>query len=600
MLKTNKYKTLPFSVVTIIITTLICFVLTYQFSWKGNDGEGYKRIIDGDGKGYYLYLHNIFLNRNIANQTPDNRFILEEAGRGVNKYFAGTAIAISPFFGIAYLIAYFQNDKLDGYSFPFQSAVSFAALFYLLAGLFFLRRFLKLYNLSDTTISIVILLCVFGTNLLTYCILEPSLSHIYSFAFISAFVYLTKKLFNTADTKYLIYALAVLAFIILIRPVNLIIILLLPFLAGSTGNIKKIFILKCKPVDFFWGILIFVCIVSIQMFLWYIQTGKIIIWSYKNEGFDFSHPHFWDFLFSFRKGFFIYTPLMFAALFGLVFIDKKSKFEFISFILFILQLFYILSSWWNWYYGPSFGQRVMVEFYPVFALMLAFLIEKPQSKFIKTIILTIAAIFMVMNLIQTYQYQSQIISSWDMNFNKYRYTFLKTSPEFKDCLGGNNDILPYNSTKKLLFSVNNDFEREYPFCLVNNVIFDSSSKSKVCSFHNTEYNAMVNISVDSSFISERGLFAGLNLEIYQPDEENSNKEYLVIDISDSAGKNYFYYSFHLNETPDDAYKKWNKTNYTIEIPSIRNVNDKMSIYIWNCGKENFYIDNFKLRIYSIH
>ena len=54
--------------------------------------------------------------------------------------------------------------------------------------------------------------------------------------------------------------------------------------------------------------------------LWKWQTGSWVVYSYKDEGFDFMHPHFWEFLFSFQKGWLLWSPIIgiaffFAALF---------------------------------------------------------------------------------------------------------------------------------------------------------------------------------------------------------------------------------------------------------------------------------------------
>ena len=163
--------------------------MTIQYSWKGLDGNGYMQIISSDGVGYYMYLPNIFINKTIANQEIDNRFVLDYEGRGVNKCYVGTAVAISPFFALGYARAASQGLVDDGYSLPFQKAISFAGLFYLAIGLFFLVALLKLYHISNWIISFVSIAIVFGTNLLTYAVIHPSMSHIYSWAFMTAFLF---------------------------------------------------------------------------------------------------------------------------------------------------------------------------------------------------------------------------------------------------------------------------------------------------------------------------------------------------------------------------------------------------------------------------
>src|SRR3954463_5724293 len=101
-----------------------------QFTWNGEEDDAYKKIIRGDGKGFYMYLPAIFITQDLGQQEPDNRFIFKTEGGSINKYFAGTAVCMAPFFAAGYA-ADFSGDAPDGYSEPFQKALSIAALFYL-------------------------------------------------------------------------------------------------------------------------------------------------------------------------------------------------------------------------------------------------------------------------------------------------------------------------------------------------------------------------------------------------------------------------------------------------------------------------------------
>jgi hypothetical protein len=74
---------------------------------------------------------------------------------------------------------------------------------------------------------------------------------------------------------------------------------------------------------------------------------------------------------------------------------------------------------------------------------------------------------------------------------------------------------------------------------------------------------------------------------------------MVINISDTSDNNYFYYRFIINETPTEVTGEWEKMKYFIEIPSLRDTTDKMSIYIWNPNKKSFIIDDFNVKLYSI-
>jgi hypothetical protein len=267
--------------IAIIFTNIICLVLILQFSWKGIDGKNYTRVISSDGIGYYMYLPNFFLNKSISRQSVDNRFILESSGRGVNKYFVGTAVAMSPFFGIGYTIAYFQGDELDGYSPPFQKMISIAGLFYLILGLVFLSLLLSQYAIKPSVIAFTLLLTVFGTNLLTYAVTSPSMSHIYSWCFITSFLYFIKKLSRTKKSKYLYLGVLAFGLTVLIRPLNGIVILAIPFLAGSFSNFKDLIVLNSSIKKITFSSFILLALFSSQLYVWLLQSGDFFVWGYK-------------------------------------------------------------------------------------------------------------------------------------------------------------------------------------------------------------------------------------------------------------------------------------------------------------------------------
>ena len=84
-------------------------------SLKTDKGFAYIGGIDGDGKGYYLYLPAIFIDQNFSHQAIDDRFILDFDGRGANKYYAGTALCMLPFFIVAYAVSFICGIEITGY-----------------------------------------------------------------------------------------------------------------------------------------------------------------------------------------------------------------------------------------------------------------------------------------------------------------------------------------------------------------------------------------------------------------------------------------------------------------------------------------------------
>ncbi len=311
---------------------------------------------------------------------------------------------------------------LDGYSAYYRIFVQIGTIVYLLIGLILFVKILTLYKISDKIIAISMIAIVFGTNIFYYVVSEPLMSHIFSFAFVNLFVYSFLKFFKSFNSKSFLVGIFALAIITLIRPVNILIIFSMPFLSGSS----KVFYKGLNYLVYNWKILfagsvLFTIFILTQLIVYKIQTGNFLVYTYTNEGFDFLNPNLIKFMFSYRKGFFLYTPILFISLFGLFKLFKE-KFKFISLILFLFLTIYVLSSWWMWYYGGSFAQRTIIEYYVFFFILLSLLLEKTK---IRIIIQVLVFFLIIVCQIQTYQYQRGYLHWSDMNKERYWNNFLR-------------------------------------------------------------------------------------------------------------------------------------------------------------------------------
>jgi len=421
----------------IFIICIIVLFVTININWGGKNKN--LNIIRSDAKCYYLYLPGVFiyhdLNFSFTDQIEFNTYYDKfncldcrryDDGRAYSKVTAGVAMVQIPFFLAAHACALILGYPADGYSRPYQLMPTIAALFYLFLGLWFLNKLVKTYNISAKSRVIMMLCCVFGTNLFYYSVGEPGLSHVYSFAFINMLAYYMRLYFTKGNMRFIIYSAAICGIIFLIRPVNMIILPGLLVLAGDFQQLKqKIMLLKQKIIPLLIAVFCFLAIVSIQMILFKLQTGKYWIFTYGNEGFHFLKPEIINILFSYKKGLFLYTPMYLVSLTGIYFLYKKQKLSGILLMVFLFLFTYVVSSWWNWWYGGSFSSRVYVDILAFFMLPLAFLIDAVKSKIRK--ILLILCLFLLVSIcqIQTFQYRYYKIHWEDMTKEKYWDNFLR-------------------------------------------------------------------------------------------------------------------------------------------------------------------------------
>ncbi len=424
-----------FNRLVISIIILIVTVCSSNIQW-GKDN--WKNIIKADGKGNYAYLPAVFIYHDLNFSFFDSietkypnppiyyDYRIHHNGTTADKYFAGTAAAILPFFLAAHAITCFIGFPADGYSKLYLIGVNIAAIFYLLTALIFVKKILKLYEASDALTSFLLIAMTFATNVFYYTVCEPAMSHIYSFAFITMFIYYMRNYFLSSESLYIIILGALLGIITFIRPVNVLIILIAPFISGD----KKTFNngIKYLKTHISAGIsagFVFLSIVSVQLLIYKLQTGCFWIDSYGSEKFNWNNPRPFDFLFSFKKGLFIYTPIAFLSLLGFGGLFKQNKFQFYSLAVFLLSLLYVLSSWWSWWYGGSFSSRVCIDYYAVMCLLICFAFNFLKTKRRRILYSSLILSFLILCQIQTYQYRYYFIHWEKMDKQHYWNVFMR-------------------------------------------------------------------------------------------------------------------------------------------------------------------------------
>jgi len=419
-----------------LVLPAVLIFCSYNIKWGK---ERWKTILEFDSFGYYVYLPAVFIYQDLHfgfietivqkyhhNQVT-NKFEFRQAvnGKSLNKYYCGTALAQLPFFGLAHFLSGAFHLEKDGYAKIYLVFINLAAIFYLMLGLFYLRRLLLILNLPEWKLAFLMTATVFGTPLFYYTVIEPGMSHVYSFAFVTMFLYYSRQFFLSPKNRYVLILALLLGLITLIRPVNALAILLVFFTAGSFENLKRgFYFLLSRPGILLSGLAIFLLLITQQLLIYKISTGQWWVYSYGNEGFHFLNPHFIDILFSYRKGLFLYTPLFFISLAGAYFLWFKSRYQFFSLISFLFFLTYILSSWWSWWYGGSFSGRPFLEFSALFIFLLALALKELRNPVLAKSYLALIVFLTLVCQFQTYQYRKGYIHYEEMTKDQYWNVFL--------------------------------------------------------------------------------------------------------------------------------------------------------------------------------
>jgi hypothetical protein len=583
--------------------TLLLFVGLAAFAgftrWKSISEEP---LIMTDGQGYYAYLPATFIYQNLQflfveqiNEryyAEDKRanYVVQTENGNVNKYFVGTAVMQSPFFLVGCVGALITGQSVDGYSTPFQLMIGVAAASYLAVGWLFLVSLLVSLGYRKMIAVLAAILVVFATNLLYYTLYEPSMSHVYSFCTVSAFLYFGRRALIEATTRTAVLAAFALGLTVLIRPVNGLVLLGLPVVSGGlSGTLNGLELLLQKRKPLFIGLLIVLGVASIQPIVYLIQTGKPLVWSYQEEGFNFLKPEFWNVLFSYRKGLFVYCPILVVGVLGLIVGGAKRKSGFVEGWLFLLLITWVISSWWMWYYGGSYGHRAFIEYYPFFAIGLAHVLTK-GIWFISPVLLILSTPFWVgVQMVQTYQYVNHIIPFDNMNKEKYWNLFLMTGDDLRWYYSAYPGQDSYRALDSLL--IVHDMESHYGWGnedqFTTEQAYIGSKSTKMETKHQYGITLRKSVSELPNGVNTVRVGAWVRPSSVKTDLS------IVCAIEDSLGQTYFWRSYPLRPQFNGK-NTWAWTTALFESGEPRSKGDRIVVYPMREDASILYLDNLEV------
>lgn len=384
----------------------------------------YHKFIAGDGFGYYSYLPAKFIFNDpnydfkwfnkahdanyvySAFPNPEQNLLVEYGNKKINKYYQGLSFIWMPFFVFGHVIAKITHYPADGFSLPYQLAIGLASLFYLFLGLFYLRKLLQKLFKDDLAATIAPIFIFYGTYLYYYGINLNSQSHVYSFTFITLFMYFAFnfcKEDNNKLTNFLLSALC-LAIVACIRPLNGLVLFVTPLFFTKT-TFKNIFKFQELKLAHLAIALLTIAVLYHQLSIMYIQTGTFLPYTYTDEHFDFSNPRLFDVLISYHSGWFVYVPLAFISFFGAFFLPTlKQK---IVLPLFYAGIIFLYSCWWYW----PITARAVIDYHALLAIFLAaFLIKVRAYKKIHVAFITLLCICVMYYQLKSIQLNRGILA----------------------------------------------------------------------------------------------------------------------------------------------------------------------------------------------
>jgi len=427
-------KILSAAAIAIIMIVMLWNMLNVKH-WRDE-----KRVIEWDAISYYAYLPASFIYHDLSlsfidGYTGNHKFIFWPEKSPTGKYLIKTTMGLSvlwaPFFGAAHLTARVTGADTGGYSEPYKFSLLVSALFYLLIGLIYLRKIL-LAGVSDAVTAMVLAGFAFATNMYWYSLFQSTMAHVYSFALITAFIWYSMKWHDKRRAESIGHGAwsmeqgvwsavrlgLLLGLISLVRPTNIIIVLFFLLYSVSAGVTLRE---RMRTMAAEYKYLVIMGLIAVlvwmpQMIYWREMTGQWLYFSYgSEEGFFFGHPAIIKGLISFRKGLFIYTPLLIFAFAGIFTLWRNKSPHALAITVFVPVNIYIIFSWWCWWYGGGFGQRAFIDSYALMAIPAAALLQYAISnrrKWLRGSIMATWLLLFLLGIFNNIQYYYGVIH-WD-------------------------------------------------------------------------------------------------------------------------------------------------------------------------------------------
>ena len=575
--------------------------------------------------GYYMYLPLKFKYHDLTIQNHEtiteilNKYKASETfyqavkwdnGNWVMRYPIGLSILYSPFYFIADFIAPHTKYAADGFSRPYQLSVLFGCLIYTLLGLHFIKKILIQF-FNDNTSALTLIGIVLSTNYFFHTSIhgQGAMSHNLLFTLYAIIIYLSIKWHKNFSIQTSILLGICIGLAALCRPTG-VISAIIPFFWGVSSwqglkeKLQLLFNLKKQMICFTLSVF---CMGLIQLSYYKYASGRFLINPYGSgnpgEGLELLKPHLLEVLFSFRKGWFIYTPLLFFIIIGFIQMFKINKFIFFSILFYVILDLYIVSSWSCWWFGSCFGNRALIASYAALCIPLGYFFDYVLHNRLKIIYLITFSLFIALNLFQSWQMREGILDSTNMSRAYYFSTFLQTKPptpeQLKLLLKGksNREFEEFTENDKKSHSLNfaklNNYENKTsPF------ICDTLSHSGKNSLLTNSNQKMDSIVIPHNEVSKKSYtWIKASVWVFTTSQiENTTARFEI----HMTHKNWIFkpVKYPLN-TANIKIGKWNKLEYFYLTPDdLRSKKDKICIYFINTSDSNIYIDDLLLESYE--
>jgi hypothetical protein len=570
--------------------------------------------------GYYLplpatfvhhdpLLHDISWMTQMQEQygTTATLYQVTQAPDGSPMYFflLGMSLLYLPSFLLGHATAFATGAPMDGFSLPYQYAMALGCMLYTLIGLVYFRRTL-LQFFPDRTVAVLLVLVGFGTNYFHFTTVKDLETANFLFFGMAVLVWNTIRWHAEHKRRNLLAIAASVAMITLVKPSE-IICGLIPLFWGvfdRTSWNTRITLLRTHGKDVALAVLLGLLVLSPQLVYWKMKTGSFIFDSYKNPGvgLDLWSPHIGPILFSLKKGWLVYTPIMVFALLGFVQLWQRKRELFPVILGYFLITFYIIASWSEWWYGASYSIRPMITSYVLLAIPLGYFLQRMSEwkALWRWSASSLMGCFVVLNLFQIWQLNHFILDPYRTTPAYYLAIFGKTSvteedrklmsvePDFSGAL---------KLTDPTGYRQRNIGHYDFEEPLTGHrgaLVRDSLHHGSAYAMDSTN---QFSPNVETTFegiTTEDHAWIRARVDVKLPAGYAEETPCLVVTMARKEG-NYGYRTACADTAPAG---QWVTLSMDYLTPNIRDPRDRVQVYVWHRGRTPVLIDDLNVEVFT--
>lgn len=597
----------------------IAVVLSAVFVWQALSRPLHQSL-NWDGAGYYFYLPALFIYDDLA---LENRAWFEEMRvkydlsgtlyqvhpvpertSHVNQYTSGIALILAPAFAIAHVLAEPLGYTPDGFSAIYPITMSIWSIILAIAGIIAFRRMLLRF-FPDQLSALLLILIFAGTNYMVQIPGNLVSPHNYLFLLFALFITAVVDWHLSYRPRHFYTMVVTGGLACLIRPTELIWIFIPVFWGcrsiGAAGTkIKSWFSAYSKVLV--RSAFVLALLASPQVIYWLISTGRPFYMSYSNpgEGLDFTSPHTLDFLFSFRKGWFLYSPLMLIAVLGFIPMFRRKREWALGLLIFFLVNLYVVSSWTTWWYAQCFSQRVMIHSLPLMAVPLGFAIQwMGEGRFRSwSLGVGVAAIF-GLSVFYQWQYLHYILHQDRMTKEYFLAVFGKTEvdPSVSELL-----LIERPFDGSMVFSDKAAYERTDSLVLsafnaeaLHLLRIDSLETMADSLGPDRQFSHAIKRPFREITASDHA-WLELRTKVWLPEGANADDCLLVATAEHKGGV----YGYRTTGVSPESFVPgaWNEIRMDYLTPEVRTTKDVINVYLWHRGSTIVYYGDITATIWQ--